>query len=103
MHLKAMLAVAMTFASLFQQYSSLEWNKKSTFSTERQVEFPGVVLEPGVYIIRLRESGEHRSSVEVLNRDETQILASLVAVPDHRQRPDDSSEFTFHEVKRKAP
>jgi hypothetical protein len=63
------------------------------------VEFPGLVLEPGVYVVSLRESGAKRSVVQILSEDETQVLASLVAVPDHRMRPEDSSEFTFHQVK----
>jgi hypothetical protein len=101
--LRAMLHIAMAFTSLSPQNSAFEWNKKSTLSTERQVEFPGIVLEPGVYIIRLREGGERRSFVEILNREETQVLASVLAVPDHRMRPGGNSEFTFHDVKRDGP
>ena len=91
--------VAIAFAPVSQQYPGLEWNKKSTLSTDRQVEFPGVVLEPGTYIIRLKESSERRSTIEVLNQDETQLLASLIAVPDHHVRPDSNAEFTFHQIK----
>jgi hypothetical protein len=101
--LNAIFYFALAFASLSQQSSPFEWNKKSTLNTDRQVEFPGIVLEPGSYIIRLRETGDRRSFVEILNQDETQVLASLLAVPDHRQRPEDNSEFTFHAVKRAGP
>ena len=99
----AMLYIVMAFASLFQQGSSFEWNKKSTLNADRQVEFPGIILEPGTYIIRLRDSGERRSSVEILNQDETQVLAKVLAVPDHRMRPEDNSEFTFHQIKHGGP
>ena len=101
--INAIFYAAMIFTSLFQQDSPYEWNKKSTLSTDHQVEFPGIVLEPGVYIVKLRESGEKRSSVQILNQDETQVLASLRAVPDHRMRPEDNSEFTFHEIKSNGP
>jgi hypothetical protein len=101
--LSAVLYIAMAVASAAPQNPSLEWNKKSTLSAEYQVEFPGVVLEPGIYIVRLREGGERRSLVEILNRDETQLLATIVAVPDHHVRPDDSSDFTFYETKRDGP
>jgi hypothetical protein len=101
--LNAMLYIGLAFSSLSQQEPGFEWNRKSTLSTERPVEFPGTVLEPGVYIVRLRENTERRSVVEILNRDETQVLATVVAVPDHRQRPDDNAEFTFHEVKKDGP
>jgi hypothetical protein len=101
--LNAMLYIAMAFASASPQNPSFEWNKKSTLSAEYQVEFPGLVLDPGIYIVRLREGGEKRSLVEILNRDETQLLATIVAVPDHRVRPEDNSDFTFHETKREGP
>lgn len=101
--LNAILYTLLAFASFSPQDQGFEWNRKSTLSTERQVEFPGTILEPGIYIIRLRESTERRSVVQILNRDESQVLASVIAVPDHRARPDDNAEFTFHEVKREGP
>src|SRR5262245_5160767 len=99
----AILYIAMAFTSPGQQNGSFEWNKKSTLSTERQVEFPGIVLEPGIYIVRLQKSDGRRSVVQILNSDESLVLASLVAVPDHRVRPDGNSEFTFHEGKLEGP
>ena len=91
----AMMFIAMALSSVFQESYSTEWNKKSTLSTDKQVEFPGIVLEPGIYIIRLKDGGEKRSIVEIRNRDESQILATVLAVPDHQQRPDDNSEFLY--------
>jgi hypothetical protein len=95
--------IAMALGALFQDSSGFEWNKKSTLTAEQKIEFPGIVLEPGVYVIRLREGGEKRSRVEILNQDETQVLATVIAVTDHRLRPDDNSEFTFHKVKGNGP
>ena len=93
--INAMLFVAMALSSLFQEAYSTEWTKKSTLSTDKQVEFPGIVLEPGIYIIRLKDGGERRSIVEIRNRDESQVLATVIALPDHQQRPDDNSEFLY--------
>jgi hypothetical protein len=101
--INAMLSVVMAFTPLSQDPSSYEWNKKSTLTVERQVEFPGLVLEPGTYIIKLKEAGEKRSQVEILNQDETQTLGTVVAIPDHRMRPEDQSEFLYHEVKGDGP
>ena len=93
--MNAVLFLAMTLSSSFQEPYSAGWNKKSTLSTDKPVEFPGIVLEPGTYTVRLKESTETRSTVEILNQDETQVLANLLAVPDHEQRPDDNAEFAF--------
>jgi hypothetical protein len=99
----AVLYTVLAFADFTQEYPRLEWNKKSTLSTDSQVEFPGIVLEPDTYIVRLSDGGEHRSIVEITNKDETQVLATVAAVPDHRLRPDDNSEFTFHQLKHAGP
>ena len=101
--LNAILYLSLVSTSVFQQYSAFEWNKKTTLSTESPVEFPGIVLESGNYVVRLREGGDRRSIVEILNQDETQVLATVVAVPDHRLRPEDNSDFTFHEIKHDGP
>jgi len=96
MHFIAVMSfVAMALHSPLQESYSTEWNKKSILNTDRRVEFPGVVLEPGTYTIRLKESREKRSIVEIRNQDETQILATVLAIPDHRQRTDDNSEFAY--------
>src|SRR5437763_1232345 len=101
--LNAILYVLLAFTSSSPQTSGFEWNRKSTLSADAQVEFPGTVLEPGVYIVRLHQSNERRSVVDILNRDESQVLASVIAVPDHRVRPEDNSEFTFHDIKHGGP
>src|SRR5262249_23060033 len=101
--INAMLSVAMAVTSLFQDPSSYLWNKKSTLTVERQVEFPGILLDPGVYVVRLKESSEKRSEVQILNQNESQVLATVIAVPDLRVRPEDNSEFVFHKVKNKGP
>jgi hypothetical protein len=104
MHLlAAILSAAMAITAVSPQNPGLEWNKKSTFIADQQVEFPGLVLEPGTYIVRLSENDEKRSVVEILSANEAQLLASVIAVPDHRLRPEGSEEFTFHQTKAAGP
>jgi hypothetical protein len=104
MHVINMMVLAvLASTSLFQDTQTYQWNKKSTLMVQEQVEFPGIILAPGVYVVRLKEGGERRSEVQITNQDETQVLATLVAIPDHRVRPDDNSEFVFHEIKGKGP
>src|SRR5262249_59654759 len=38
---------------------------------------------------------EKRSIVEIQSQDEKQFLATVLAIPDHRQRADDNSEFAY--------
>jgi hypothetical protein len=94
--ISAILFIAMALGSAVQEqpYSN-EWNKKSTLRSDRPLEFPGIVLEPGTYIIRLKESTETRAVVEICNQDESQVLGTVRATADHEARPDDNSEFVF--------
>jgi hypothetical protein len=101
--ISAMLTIALAVTSLSQDSSSYEWNKKSTLTAQHQVEFPGIVLDPGIYVVRLKEGGDKRSQVQILNQTESQVLATVVAVPDLRVRPEDNSEFVFHEIKTRGP
>jgi hypothetical protein len=101
--LNAVLFTAMAFGSFAQDYWPPQWNKKSILKVERQVELPGIVLVPGTYVVRLHENGEKRSLVQVLDRSETQVLATILAVPDHRVRPEGDVEFTYHEARGSKP
>lgn len=93
--ISAMLFIAMALSSAAQEPYSTGWNKKSTLHSDRPVEFPGIVLEPGTYVIRQKQSSETRAAIEICNQDESQILGTVLAVPDHELRPDDNAEFVF--------
>src|SRR5438552_13987231 len=93
----AVLFIVMTISSAGQEPYSSGWNKKSTLTTEKAVEFPGIILEPGTYVIRQKESTENRAVIEICNQGESQILGTAEGVPDHELRPDDNSEFIFFE------
>ena len=52
-------------------------------------EIPGVnaqVLPAGVYVFRLLDSLSNRHIVQVFHKDESQIYATIFAIPDHRLR-----------------
>jgi len=101
--LTAILYAAMALSSLAPAAQSDEWNKKSTLTADCKVELPGIVLEPGVYVIKLKEAQEKRSFVQVWNEDETQLLGSVVAVPDHRAQPEGYPTFTYHNTAGDGP
>src|SRR5438034_6439874 len=44
--ISAVLFIAMAVSSAGQESYSSGWNKKSTLTSEKAVEFPGIVLEP---------------------------------------------------------
>jgi hypothetical protein len=73
-----------------------QWFKKSVVTIDDLSEVPGIVLEPGTYLFKAEEgSGNPRLTVQLLNKDETQVLGTFTAVPDHRQRPDFDTVLSF--------
>src|SRR5262245_8855688 len=76
--------------------SAEQWFKKSSFTITESSELPGVVLEAGTYVLKAEEgSSSPRTVVQLFNQDETQLLATFMAVPDHRQRPDFDTVVSF--------
>jgi hypothetical protein len=58
-------------------------------------EIPYKVLPPGDYVIKVVNTQETRSIVQFLNANETEVIATVVAVPNYRVRPAEATEFTY--------
>ena len=75
-------------------------NKKTTVTFNEPVEIPGVnaqVLPAGVYVFRLLDSLSDRHIVQVFNKDESHIYATILAIPNYRLRATDKTVMTFAE------
>lgn len=65
------------------------WDKKTIVTFSDSVEIPGQVLPAGTYVFKLANSTSDRHIVQIWNGDETQILATILAIPNYRfDRPD---------------
>src|SRR6201988_2126443 len=95
----AFLALAVLFigsATASAQFA----NKKTTVTFNEPVEIPGVnaqVLPAGVYVFRLLDSLSDRHIVQVFNKDESHIYATILAIPNYRLRATDKTVMTFAE------
>src|ERR671934_2652653 len=75
-------------------YASADtWNKKTTVTTNQPLRVPGVTLPPGKYVFKLADSGPNRNMVQVMNEAETQIYATILAVPNRRLHPAGDNQF----------
>ena len=80
--------------------SAQPWNKKTTVTFSAPVEIPGVgaqVLPAGTYVFRLLDSLSDRNIVQVFNKDESHIYATILAIPNYRLRATDKTVMTFAE------
>jgi len=73
------------------------WNKKTIITINEPMQLPTKVLEPGKYVFKLIDSN-YRHVVQVFNANESQILTTIIAIPNERLRPTGKSEFKFWEA-----
>jgi hypothetical protein len=73
-------------------------SSKLTYITFSQaVAIPGQVLPAGTYTFRLADSLSNRHIVQIFNRSGSQLIATIMAVPDYRLTPTDDTLITFND------
>src|SRR5580765_3678742 len=80
--------------------SAQTWNKRTSVTFNGPVEIPGVgaqVLPAGTYVFRLLDSAADRHIVQVFNKDESHLYATILAIPNYRLRATDKTVMTFAE------
>ena len=80
-----------------------EFDKKTRITFRQPVEIPGRVLSAGTYVFKLADSMTDRHIVQIFTADESQILATLLTIPDYRLTTTDQTVITFDEVVAGAP
>jgi hypothetical protein len=67
------------------------------------VEIPGVhqkgwgVLPAGTYVFKILDSDSDRHIVQIFNQDQTQVYATILAIPNFRLKATDKTVMTFRE------
>jgi hypothetical protein len=80
-----------------------DWNRKTMVTFSGPVEIPGVhltgwgVLPAGTYVFRILDSQSSRHIVQIFNKDETTIYATILAIPNYRLKATDKTVITFRE------
>src|SRR5260370_39384027 len=80
-----------------------DWNRKTEITFSGPVEIPGVhltgwgVLPAGSYVFKILDSQSDRHIVQIFNKDETTIYATILAIPNYRLRATDKTVITFSE------
>jgi hypothetical protein len=80
-----------------------DWNRKTTITFANPVEIPGVhlkgwgVLPAGTYVFKIMDSQVNRHIVQIFNKEETMIYATILAIPNYRLKASDKTVLTFRE------
>jgi hypothetical protein len=86
-----------------------EWNKRTVVTFSNAVEIPAVhlkgwgVLPPGTYLFKLLDAPGDRHVVQISNKEETIVYATILAIPNYRLTPTDKTVITFNEGIRDRP
>jgi len=80
-----------------------DWNRKTVVTFSGPVEIPGVhlkgwaVLPAGTYVFKILDSMGDRHIVQIFNEDQTQVIATILAIPNYRLQATDDTVITFRE------
>jgi hypothetical protein len=74
-----------------------EWDKKTIVSFSAPVQIPGTVLPAGTYVFKVADNDGNRYLVEIFDAHETQLVATIMAIPDYRMQAPDKTIISFNE------
>jgi hypothetical protein len=90
-------------AVLIPSAQAADWNRKTEITFSGPVEIPGVhlvgwgVLPAGTYVFKILDSQSDRHIVQIFNKEETVIYATILAIPNYRLKATDKTVMTFSE------
>ena len=80
-----------------------DWNRKTVITFSAPVEIPGVhlagwgVLPAGTYVFKILDSQSNRHIVQILDKDQTTVYATILAIPNYRLQATNKTVITFRE------
>lgn len=101
--------VSLLSATFSPNVKADDYDKKTTVTFSGPVEIPPVyitgmrVLPAGTYVFKLMNSSSNRHIVQIFNKDQTKIYATVLAIPNYRLVPKDKTVITFNEGVRGQP
>ncbi len=100
---KPILCLALMCAFVPSAAQADAWNRKTVVTFSGPVEIPGVhaagwgILPAGTYVFKVLDSLSDRHIVQIFNKEETQIYATILAIPNYRLKATDKTVMTFAE------
>ena len=81
------------------------WNKKTVLTVNERIQMPScctpdhiVILEPGEYVMLLVDSTSDRHIVRVFDKDQKNVITTILAIPNYRLQPTGGTVLQYWEV-----
>jgi hypothetical protein len=102
-----MFSAALLVLGILPRAQAGEWNEKTVVTFTGPVEIPGFngpqVLRAGTYVFKLLNSRSDRNIVQIFNKNESHLYATILAVPDYRLKPTGHTVIKFQERAEGSP
>jgi hypothetical protein len=91
------VSLVLMAAALVPNVRADEWDKTTIVTLSESVQVPGTVLLAGTYRFKLADSTSDRNIVQIFNEDGTQLITTILTVPDSRLAPTGKTVLKFDE------
>jgi len=72
--------------------------KKTVLTVGEPIQLPGLVLQPGKYVMKLMDSQSDRHIVQIFNEDQSHLYTTILAIPNYRLEPTGTTRFQWWET-----
>jgi len=91
------LALSLLVGLFLNPVRADQWNKKTILTFSQPIEVPGKVLPAGTYTFKLLDSMSYRHIVQIWNEDGSQLITTILAIPNYRLEPTEDTVIKFRE------
>ncbi len=78
-------------------------DQKTIVTFNQPVDIPGKVLTPGTYVFKVLDVAGSRDVIQVLDKNETHVIATFIALPTEMSKPPEKPFIRFKEQAPGAP
>ena len=93
----AMFSLVLLAGVLVPNLRADEWDKTTVVTFPEAVQVPGMTLPAGTYTFKLADSSSDRNIVQIFNADGTQLVTTVLAIPNERMTPTGNTVLKFDE------
>jgi hypothetical protein len=86
----ATMTAVVASVTLLQAIKADDWDRQTSVTLNTAVAIPGHVLAPGRYIFKLAANNSDRNIVQILNEDQSHIIAAVLTAS--ARRPDSTND-----------